>query len=58
MNYFIMFMVEYDEIDKQGKAAFNERNPYTTQQQEPVERSPGGHQTRTGQLPTLFQRYI
>jgi hypothetical protein len=25
-----------------NKAAFNERNPHTTQQQEPATRSPGG----------------
>jgi hypothetical protein len=27
--------VKYDKQDQQGKAAFNERNPHTTQQQEP-----------------------
>jgi hypothetical protein len=32
--------------NKQGKAAFNERNPNTTQHQEPVARSPGGPQTK------------
>jgi hypothetical protein len=35
--------------DQQGKAAFKERNPHTTQQQEPVVRSPDGPQTKTGQ---------
>jgi hypothetical protein len=30
------FGIKYDKQDQQGKAAFNERNPYTTQQQEPV----------------------
>jgi hypothetical protein len=41
--------LEYDKQDPQGKAAFNERNPYMTQQQEPMARSPGGPQTKTGQ---------
>jgi hypothetical protein len=41
--------LEYDKQDQQGKAAFNERNPHTTQQQEPVGKSPGGPQTKTGQ---------
>jgi hypothetical protein len=40
---------QYDKQDQQGKAAFNERNPHMTQQQEPVARSPGGPQTKTGQ---------
>jgi hypothetical protein len=31
--------------DQQGKAAFNERNPHMTQQQEPTARSQGGPQT-------------
>jgi hypothetical protein len=31
------------------KAVFNERNPKTIHQQEPVARSPGGAQTKTGQ---------
>jgi hypothetical protein len=38
-------------------AAFNERSPYTIQQQEPVARSPGGPQAKTGQgirKPQLF----
>jgi hypothetical protein len=35
--------------DQQWKAAFNERNPHKTQQEEPVARSPGGTQTKTGQ---------
>jgi hypothetical protein len=26
--------MKYDKQDQQGKAAFNERNPHTTQQQE------------------------
>jgi hypothetical protein len=34
--------LQYDKQDKQGKAAFNERNPHMTQQQEPMARSPGG----------------
>jgi hypothetical protein len=44
-----MLLLKYDKKDQQGKAAFNERNPHTTQQQEPVARSPGGSQTKTGQ---------
>jgi hypothetical protein len=40
---------KYDKQDQQGKAAFNERNPHMTQQQEPMARSPGGPQTKTGQ---------
>jgi hypothetical protein len=27
--------VKYDKQDQHGKTAFNERNPHTTQQQEP-----------------------
>jgi hypothetical protein len=40
---------KYDKQDQQGKTAFNECNPNTTQQQEPVTRSPGGTQTKTGE---------
>jgi hypothetical protein len=40
---------KYDKHDKQGKAAFNERNLHVTQQLEPVARSPGGPKTKTGQ---------
>jgi hypothetical protein len=29
--------LKYDKQDQQGKAAFNERNPHMTQQQEPVQ---------------------
>jgi hypothetical protein len=36
-----------NKINKEW-AAFNERNPDTTQQQEPAARSPGGHQTNIG----------
>jgi hypothetical protein len=39
----------YDKQEQQRKAALNERNPHTTQQQEPVVRSAGGPQTKTGQ---------
>jgi hypothetical protein len=38
-------LVKYEKQDQQGKAAFNERNPHMTQQQEPMARSPGGPQT-------------
>jgi hypothetical protein len=31
--------MKYDKQDQQGKAAFSERNPHMTQQQEPVARS-------------------
>jgi hypothetical protein len=34
-------MQKYDKQDQQGKVAFNERNPYTTQQQGPTAKSPG-----------------
>jgi hypothetical protein len=37
-----LILVRYDKQDQQEKAAFNERNPHTAQQQEPVARSPGG----------------
>jgi hypothetical protein len=40
---------KYDKQDQQEKAAFNERNPHMTQQQELVARRLGGHQTKTGQ---------
>jgi hypothetical protein len=53
MNLHFQFhmKVKYDKQDQQGKAAFNERNPHTTQQQEPTARSPGGtpNKNRTGQ---------
>jgi hypothetical protein len=42
-------ILKYDNQDQQGKAAFTERNPLATQQQEPVARSPGGPQTKAGQ---------
>jgi uncharacterized protein YydD (DUF2326 family) len=32
-------MIKYEKQDQQGKAAFNERNPHMTQQQEPTARS-------------------
>jgi hypothetical protein len=41
--------LKYDKPDQQWKAAFNECNPHPTQHQEPVARSPGGPQTKTGQ---------
>jgi hypothetical protein len=41
--------MKYDKQDQQGKATFKEREPHATQQQEPVARSPGGPQTKTGQ---------
>jgi hypothetical protein len=37
--------VKYEKQDQQGKAAFNERNPHMTQQQEPMARIPGGPKT-------------
>jgi hypothetical protein len=49
--------IKYDKQDQQGKAAFNERNPHMTQQQEPMARSPGGPQTKTGQGKPPFPRY-
>jgi hypothetical protein len=41
--------LKYDKHDQQGKAAFDKRNPYTTQQQEPAARSRGGSDNRTVQ---------
>jgi hypothetical protein len=42
--------LKYDKQDQQRKAVFSDRNsPHTTQQQEPVARSLGGPQTKTGQ---------
>jgi hypothetical protein len=38
--------MKYDKQDQQGKAAFNERNPNSNQQQEPVARSPGVPKTK------------
>jgi hypothetical protein len=38
------FERKYDKQDHQGKAAFNEHNPNTTLQQEPVASSQGGPQ--------------
>jgi hypothetical protein len=35
----ISIHLKYDKQDQQGKAAFNERNPHMTQQQEPMARS-------------------
>jgi hypothetical protein len=47
--------LKYDKQDQVGKAAFNERNPHTIQQQEPVARSSGEPQTKTGQGTSFFQ---
>jgi hypothetical protein len=33
---------------KKTKAALNDRNPLSTQQQEPAAKCPGGSQTKTG----------
>jgi hypothetical protein len=41
--------LKYDKQDQQGNAAFYEHNPYMTQQEEPVAKSPGGLQTKKGQ---------
>jgi hypothetical protein len=43
-----MYVIKYDKQDQQGKATFNERNHYMTQQQEPVAKSPGGPQIGQG----------
>jgi hypothetical protein len=45
----VCLMLKYDEQDRQGKAALNERSPHPTQQQAPSVRSPGGPQRKTGQ---------
>jgi hypothetical protein len=39
----------YDKQDQQGQAAINERNPHTTQQQDPAARRTGAPQTKSGQ---------
>jgi hypothetical protein len=31
-----VLIIQYDKQDQHGKAAFNERNPHTIKQQEPV----------------------
>jgi hypothetical protein len=49
LHSLVYFSIKYDEQNQQGKAAFNERNPHMTQQQEPVEKSPDGPKTKTGQ---------
>jgi hypothetical protein len=38
----LYYAIKYDKNGQQGKSAFNERNPHTTQQQESVARSLGG----------------
>jgi hypothetical protein len=41
--YYCDYSIEkYDKQDQQWKAAFHERNPHMTQQQEPMARSPDG----------------
>jgi hypothetical protein len=35
-----VYVRKYDKQDQKGKAALNEHNPHTTQQQEPVARIP------------------
>jgi hypothetical protein len=42
LKYTRIYSVKYDKQDQQGKAAFNERNPHMTQQQEPMAWSHGG----------------
>jgi hypothetical protein len=46
---FLIGTLKYDKIAKQGKAAFNERNHHTTQQQGQAIGSLGVPQTKTGQ---------
>jgi hypothetical protein len=41
--------LKYNKQDQQEKAAFSERNPHMTQQQELVAKSPGGPQTKTAE---------
>jgi hypothetical protein len=50
--------LKYDKQDKQGKAAFNERNPHMIQQHEPVARSPGGPLTKSGQFKTYLSGFL
>jgi hypothetical protein len=49
MLHFIDYSFKIHKQDQQVKAAFNESNPHTTQQQEPVIRSPDGPNEKTGQ---------
>jgi hypothetical protein len=46
--------VKYDKQDQQGKAAFNERNPHMTLQQEPMARSSGGKLSVDSNVCCLF----
>jgi hypothetical protein len=43
----ISIVKKYDKQDQQGKAAFNERNPHMTKQQESMAWSPGGPYCKT-----------
>jgi hypothetical protein len=38
--FLLSFSLKYDKQDQQGKAAFNERNPHMTKQQEPYDKEP------------------
>jgi hypothetical protein len=50
-TYTHLYQVKYDNQDQQAKTAFKE---HTIQQQEPVARSHGGSQTKTGKLYMAF----
>jgi hypothetical protein len=56
LQRFREYYMNYDKQDQQGKAAFNERNPHTTQQQMGKEprRTPNknrtGHKAEHGQV--------
>jgi hypothetical protein len=49
--------IKYDKQDQQGKWAFNERNPHTIQQQEPLARTqadPKQKQDRANRACNIF----
>jgi hypothetical protein len=58
VNFIATISSKYDKQDQQGKAAFKERNPHTTQQQEPVARSQDGLQAvlfdRVNRVPDIL----
>jgi hypothetical protein len=51
-------VVKYEKQDQQGKAAFNERNPHMTQQQEPMARSPGANNGKKYSKNPLGKKYL
>jgi hypothetical protein len=53
----IIRYVKVDKQDQQGKAVFNERNPNTTKQQEPVARSTGGLDSKIAFLVSFLSEH-